>query len=468
MNISTGNKIGFLGFLILLSTYGYVVFQLMGVFEEQSIKNEGYYVRSHNLANELRQSSDDLTRMARTFVVTGDAIYEQFYFEIFAIRNGDAPRPIKYPPSYWYTSLTDDRTSAINLGKPVPLQVLMSEMGFLEKEFLLLRKSQNLSDKLVHLERQAFAAMKGRYDDGSGDFTVKGKPDTAFATKLLFSTQYKKEKIAIMKPIQEFLEAVENRMISESIALQAKQEKYFWYIIVLLVISTVIVLVIAVYVRNKIVLPIFLLEHDAHMIAEGNYQVRCKLNVENEIGSLSLSLNEMADHIELDIKELERLATTDGLVGITNRRAFMVSLELEIKRSHRYGVPLSLLILDVDYFKKFNDTYGHHVGDEVLKLICKVSQTALRENDLMGRIGGEEFAFLLPATNIDSAIIVAERIRTAVESSSLLIDSEELRVTVSIGGTQIIKGNDISAFLKRADIAMYKSKENGRNQTSWL
>jgi diguanylate cyclase (GGDEF)-like protein len=146
----------------------------------------------------------------------------------------------------------------------------------------------------------------------------------------------------------------------------------------------------------------------------------------------------------------------------------MVSLELEIKRSHRYGVPLSLLMLDVDYFKKFNDTYGHHVGDEVLKLICKVSQAALRENDLMGRIGGEEFAFLLPATNIDSAIIVAERIRTAIERSSLLIDSEEVRVTVSIGGTQMVKGNDISAFLKRADIAMYKSKENGRNQTYWL
>lgn len=468
MNISTGNKVSFLGFIILLSIWGYIVFQMMGGFEEQSIKSESYYVRSHNLANELRQSSDDLTRMARTFVVTGDAIYEQFYFEIFAIRNGEAPRPIKYPPTYWYTSLTTDRTSAINLGKPIPLQTLMREMGFTENEFLLLRKSQNRSDKLVRLEKQAFSAMKGLYNDGNGNFTVKGKPDRASAIKMLFSSQYNEEKIAIMKPIQEFLEAVENRMISESNALHASQEKYLWYVIFLIVISTVMAFIIAVYVRNKIILPIFSLDHDARIIAEGNYQVRCKIDVENEIGSLSQSLNEMADCIELDIKKLKQLATTDELIGIANRRAFMQYLELEIERSHRYGDTLSLLILDVDSFKEFNDTYGHLIGDEVLKLICKVSQLALRENDLMGRIGGEEFAFLLPATNIDSAIIVAERIRSAVGSSSLLIDSDKLQVTVSIGGTQLVKDDDISAFLNRADMAMYKSKKNGRNQTSYL
>ena len=468
MNISTGNKVCLLGFTVLLSLFIYVVTQTIGVFKEQSIKNKSYYVRSQNLANELRQSSDDLTRMARTYVVTGDAIFEQFYYEIFAIRNGEAPRPIKYTPTYWYTSLTPDRTSSINLGKPVPLQTLMHEMGFLEKEFLLLHKSQNRSDKLARLEIKAFAAMKGLYDDGSGNFTIKGRPDRALAIDILFSSQYNEEKIMIMKPIQKFLEAVEARMISELNTLQAKQEEYLWYVIILMIISTIMAIIIAVYVRNKIVLPIFSLDHDAHTIAGGNYQVRCKINAENEIGSLSQSLNEMADHIELDIKKLEKLATTDELVGITNRRSFMKYLDLEIERSHRYGEPLSLLMLDVDYFKEFNDSYGHIIGDEVLKLICKVSQTALRENDLMGRIGGEEFAFLLPTTNIDSAILVAERIRTTVENSFLMIDSEKRQVTVCIGATELVKEDDISSFLDRADRAMYKSKENGRNQTSWF
>jgi len=468
MNISTGNKFSLFGFIILLSCWGIVVLQIMDIQEEQSIKNEAYHLRSFNIANELRQSSDDLTRMARTYVSTGNPIYEQSYFEILAIRNGNAQRPKKYPSTYWYTSFATDRTSSSNLDKPIPLQTLMREMGFREKEFLLLQASQNLSDKLVRLEMQAFAAMKGLFDDGNGNFTVKRKPDRAFAINLLFGSQYHKEKVIIMEPIEVFLEAVELRMASESNALQGRQTKYLWYAIFLVVISTLMALIIANYVRRQIVSPIFSLNHDARIIAEGNYQARCKVNVKNEIGSLGQSLNEMADCIELDINKLQQMATIDDLVGIWNRRAFMRSLELEVERAHRYGSPLSLLMMDVDNFKAFNDSYGHLVGDEILKLICNVSQTALRENDLMGRIGGEEFAFLLPATNIDSAIIVAERIRITAGKSSLIHGSEKLQITVSIGVTQLVINDVIDAFRKRADKAMYKSKENGRNQTTWL
>jgi diguanylate cyclase (GGDEF)-like protein len=225
-------------------------------------------------------------------------------------------------------------------------------------------------------------------------------------------------------------------------------------------------LIITFYVRNKIVMPIFSLVHDAQNIAEGNYQARSKVLVKNEIGSLSKNLNKMANHIEQDINKLKKMATTDELVGIANRRAFMKSLQLELERSHRYQVPLCLLMLDVDYFKVFNDTYGHSIGDDVLKLICNVSQLVLRENDLMGRIGGEEFAFILPTTNIDFALIVAERIRAAVDNAFLIIDNKKVKVTVSMGATQLTKADDVGLFLKRADEAMYKSKENGRNQIS--
>jgi len=468
MKIATVNRFSLLGFIILLSFWGFVVFQIMDIQEEQSIKNESYHLQSYNIANELRQSSDDLTRMARTYVSTGNAIYEQYYFKILAIRNGEAPRPKKYPSTYWYTSLATDSTSLSNLGEPVPLHTLMHEMGFTEKEFSLLRKSQSRSDTLVRLERQAFAAMKGLFDDGNGNFTIKGKPNRAFATNLLFSPQYNEAKVSIMEPIQEFLEAVEYRMASENMALQGRQTQYLWHAILLVIISTLIALIIAGYVRTKIVFPIFSLKRDAQIIAEGNYKARCMVNVKNEIGSLGQSLNEMANCIELDINKLQEMATTDELVGISNRRALITSLKFEMERSHRYGSSLSLLIMDVDNFKSFNDTYGHLIGDEVLKLICNVSQTALRDNDLMGRLGGEEFAFLLPETNIDSAIIVAERIRSAVEHSSLIYDSEKLHITVSIGATQLVKDDAIDTFQKRADMAMYKSKENGRNQTSWL
>jgi len=468
MNIATVNKYSFFGFIVLLGVWGYVVYHIMNIQGEQSIKSEGYHLQSYNIANELRQSSDDLTRMARTYVSTGNEIYKQYYFQILAIRNGDSPRPNKYPSTYWYTSLAAGDTALNKLGLAIPLQTIMRNKGFTEQEFSLLRKSQNRSDKLVNMEKQAFSAMKGLYDDGNGNFIIKREADNNFARKLLFSPQYHEAKIAIMQPIQEFLEAVEYRITSESKALQGRQIKFLWYAILLVIISTLMALIIANYVRTKIVSPIFSLKNDAHIIATGNYQARSIVSVKNEIGSLSRSLNEMAECIELDIKKLQKLATTDDLVGISNRRAFIKSLELEIDRAHRYDSPLSLLMLDIDNFKLFNDMYGHLIGDEVLKLVCKVSQAELRDNDLMGRLGGEEFAIILPVTIIDSAIIVAERIRIAIENASLKYNSDKLKVTISIGATQLVKDDAINTFQKRVDMAMYKAKENGRNQTSWL
>lgn len=467
MYISTVNRFSFLGFIILLSLWSLVVSQILDIHKEQTVKNQEYHFRSYNIANKLRQSSDDLTRMARTYVSTGDPIYEQYYFNILAIRNGEAPRPINYPLTYWYTFLASDSDSLNNLGKPIPLQSLMHEMGFREQEFSLLRESQNRSDRLVRLEMQAFAAMKGLFDDGTGHFTVRGKPDSAFARRLLFGPQYHQEKVSIMQPIQKFLDEVEYRMTSESRILQARQTKLLWLAILLIIISTLMAIIIAIYVREKIIFPIFSLDQEAQMIAEGNYQARCEIQVENEIGSLGHSLNEMAECIEMDLSKLQKMASIDDLVGISNRRTFMNILELEVERARRYGSPLSLLMMDVDSFKSFNDIYGHLIGDEILKLVCNVSQIGLRENDLMGRVGGEEFSFILPATNIDSAILVAERIRMAIEKAILKCDSNDLHVTVSIGTTQFVKGDSNEGFLKRADMAMYKSKENGRNQTSW-
>jgi len=257
-------------------------------------------------------------------------------------------------------------------------------------------------------------------------------------------------------------------MTTEAQVLHDKQTNYLWYGILLIIISTLIALMISAYIRKKVLVPIFSMKSDAQAIAGGNYKTRCNVSVENEVGALGESLNSMADSIEIQIEELQKLASVDELVGISNRRSFMNSLELEIERSHRYGRPLSALMMDIDNFKSFNDSYGHHIGDEILKLICHVSQKALRDNDLMGRFGGEEFTVMFPETNIDSAIIVAERIRSAVEDSALTYNSEKLHVTVSIGATQLVKDEDSNAFLKRADKAMYLSKENGRNQTSWL
>lgn len=165
-------------------------------------------------------------------------------------------------------------------------------------------------------------------------------------------------------------------------------------------------------------------------------------------------------------RELERRAQTDVLTGLNNRRHFYELAEQELARAKRYGKPLAALMLDVDHFKRFNDTYGHHVGDAVLRKLGEVGTGTLREIDITGRFGGEEFVVLLPETSMEQALEAAERLRLAVAGASVPIESGEiLRFTVSLGVASLTAADgDIDAMLKRADAALYEAKKSGRNR----
>lgn len=163
--------------------------------------------------------------------------------------------------------------------------------------------------------------------------------------------------------------------------------------------------------------------------------------------------------------ELSRLATTDPLTGILNRRRFLELADYEIRRCKRHGCALSFVMFDADNFKKINDTYGHDVGDQVLVTITSAASRSLREVDNIGRIGGEEFIILLPDTPLSGALILAERLRSIIGKIDYkLEDGKILNFTVSLGVTQLIQSEDVDSVLKRADMAMYKAKHNGRNR----
>lgn len=165
-------------------------------------------------------------------------------------------------------------------------------------------------------------------------------------------------------------------------------------------------------------------------------------------------------------RELERQARIDMLTGLNNRRHFFELAERELARARRHDELLSALMLDVDHFKQFNDTYGHHVGDQVLQKLSAVCLRTLREIDIVGRIGGEEFAVLLPETGAVQARDTAERLRQALADASLqLAPDTVLHFTVSIGVTGLV-AEDISvdAMLKRADAALYTAKNAGRDR----
>ncbi len=163
-------------------------------------------------------------------------------------------------------------------------------------------------------------------------------------------------------------------------------------------------------------------------------------------------------------QQLLALVREDALTGIANRRYFFEQANTEMQRAFRSG-SLSLLMIDLDHFKLVNDTWGHAVGDAVLKNFSVVARGPLRVADLLARIGGEEFAVLLPATSADGARVVAERIREVVISQFIEIPEGQITYTVSIGVTELnAVADSLSSFMKRADTALYRAKELGRNR----
>lgn len=164
-------------------------------------------------------------------------------------------------------------------------------------------------------------------------------------------------------------------------------------------------------------------------------------------------------------QKMETLATTDGLTQLCNYRTFQDYFQKEIVRALRYKRPLSLLLLDIDFFKKFNDTYGHQVGDLVLKEIAQCLKHSTRSNDIPARYGGEEFAVILPETDLKGAVIIGERIRQTIEKHIIVAGEQRLKVTVSIGCANIPQhSNNPQGLTKCADTALYYSKAHGRNR----
>ena len=162
--------------------------------------------------------------------------------------------------------------------------------------------------------------------------------------------------------------------------------------------------------------------------------------------------------------ELRIQATTDPLTGVYNRRRFLELGEYEFAREVRNQRGLCLLTLDIDHFKKVNDTHGHGVGDETLVRFAQACRTCLRALDTIGRIGGEEFAILMPETSLPDACRVAERMREAVASCTMAGSVGLFQITVSIGAAQLLEGEAFNEVMARADHQLYSAKHGGRNR----
>ena len=190
-------------------------------------------------------------------------------------------------------------------------------------------------------------------------------------------------------------------------------------------------------------------------------QFRCKALPD---GGRLLTYGNVSDLVR-EFEAVERLACIDGMTGVNNRRHFMVLAEVEWSRFSRYNRPLAALMIDIDLFKSVNDTYGHDAGDEVIKSVADTLQKSKRASDIVGRLGGEEFALLLPEATHDSALAAGERLRKLVADSVIVAGGQRIPVTVSVGASGGRADTiNVEALLKEADLALYEAKRAGRNR----
>ncbi|HMQ55550.1 MAG TPA: methyl-accepting chemotaxis protein, partial [Anaerolineae bacterium] len=313
-NFFFGLYILFFGLVVSLATITWLLYQ------NQLNLNHSHEIRyqSYLRADELRQSSDDLTRLARTYVVTKDPRYEQYYWEILAIRNGEQPRPQDYERIYWdLVLLGNDRPRPA--GETESLQVLMQELGFTEEEFAKLQEAQNNSDALVKTEEIAMNAIKGNFQDESGGFSVQGEPDQNLAVTLMHDEAYHREKARIMAPIDQFFELLDNRTKLATVNYANQSNFYIQLMIGLVGVFVVALIASWLIIQRKITAPIDLLNETAQKIAVGDLTTTIRINQKDETGALANSFNVMHSYLREVAGVAQQIAQGDLTATIRPR-----------------------------------------------------------------------------------------------------------------------------------------------------
>jgi class 3 adenylate cyclase/HAMP domain-containing protein len=260
---------------------------------------------SYQLADELRQSSDDLTRMARTYAVTGNEKYQKFFNRILTIRNGETPRPQDYNDIYWDLVTGDAEQDSAEAGEKISLESRMLSAGFTVQEFALLKDSQNQSDSLVKLENIAMHALKGEFDDGTGSFLIRKTPDQPLAIQILHSQQYHEAKAKIMKPLRDFTQMVNQRT---SILVSGLQKEVHRRVQLGLVLALALLGLLSIgytVILRLVLRPIRLLSLAVQQLEQGKFAEIQSIRGVRELNQLVTAFNQMASILHQREKEKE-------------------------------------------------------------------------------------------------------------------------------------------------------------------
>lgn len=283
----------------------FILFVIVGGQQELA-ETENRRYQAYKLADELRQSSDDLTRMARTYVVTGNPVFEQYFRDILAIRDGENPRPLAYDRIYWDFVIAGQEIPD-KAGPAISLIDRMEGLDLTAKEREQLRLAKANSDALVALEDKAMNAVKGVFEDGSQSYAAGRPPDPDLARSIMFGEDYHAAKAAIMGPIDNFLVSLENRM-NAAVAGQRETVSFLMTMAAFLVALTLVTFgTLAIVIRRRVIGPVDKLVLQSEAIREGAYGYQVAVKRDDEIGILAGALNRMSTAISDDVAKRQKV-----------------------------------------------------------------------------------------------------------------------------------------------------------------
>ena len=456
--------------LIFFITFGLLTYSELEVKKSRAIE-----LKSFLLSDELRQTSDDLTHMARLYVSTSDPLYKQHYQEILDIRDGRAPRPVLSDEIYWDLVLSNNQRPRPNV-PAVSLLTLMRLASFTENEFLKLAQSKANSDRLTQIEKNAMNLIEAS-SPVSDATRVK-------AIDMLSDGIYLHAKYNIMKPIAKF-----NRMVKQRTQknVRANEQLSGLLFAVLVLCGALIILML---LRSYRALNATLgcsadkLRAALTQIGSGDFsaQVAAPQGLKNTVLTWLTEMQAHLQQIETERNKMEvkirELAYYDPLCNLPNRRLLIDRLGQALALSKRTGHYGALMFIDVDKFKSINDEYGHGAGDSLIREVGKRLTHSVREMDTVSRFGGDEFVVILSdlvkdkAEATSYAILVAEKIRKILaEPYSIMTSASPVETFIShqyfasIGIVLFFNHEKThEELLTLADKAMYQSKEHGGNQ----
>ena len=404
-----------------------------------------------SLADELRQSSDDLTRFVRLYAVTGEAVYADNYREVLAIRDGSGRRPQRYKSIYWDLS-PEAREKRHPKGEPESFRDRFAGLPLLPRERELMLQSHERSDALAKIELAYFAA--------------RSEDERRRARETLFSNEYQAQKSNVMLPLDDLLHSLEARYAEKTAAIRRRIDGFFAASAALLAVFLVFTAMMLEYARKKVLAPVRHLMENIRAIRSGRPPQRRIFYSDDEFGELMRQFYSMKEQMDRSYQDLEMVSFTDSLTGLYNRHYFFQMTKQQAQVAARLGHPMCVIICDIDHFKAVNDTHGHLVGDEALKHVSALVRGSVRESDVCARFGGEEFVVLLNNSNIDNSADIGEKIRAAVENAPCRLEPATLNMTVSVGVSSVQGAgeSDINEAIDRADKALYEAKNAGRNR----